>query len=620
MKHYTAVLSLLLVWTCAAYGSEGVTDVIRLQQSDLDAEVVLAFVQSSRVAYDLSADDILRLEDAHVPPTVILAMIERGNQLRENPEFVVPAEGRADISLFYEALAPYGTWSQEPDQGWVWEPTDAVRSTTWRPYANDGHWTWTNHGWYWESSTPYGWAVFHYGRWGYNSRQRWSWSPDNVWGPAWVDWRESEDHIGWAPLPFGSRYQAGAGFSFHGKNVGLTFNFGLEERQYAFVPSDRFMDINLGVALVSDRRRRHVYQQTRIVNNSYVYNDNRIINNGVSNVVIARATRRPIERVTVIDANAFAGQSVRGELRRDNTIVSYRPHIANVASIEPTAIVERQREAAKRASSEPSNREAARKRLQSQQDSQRRLEAIKEKAQADRKAELEAKRSGEAAAAEERKDAENDAAEARSEARKNAQEKDKEAQLRTEQAKIRDEAERDAKRAGEMAATAERKAAADKAALDRKSEQDATDRALAEKERASEHAKREAKLAGEKSEAEDRKEAREKAAGDRKDALEDAKAASAAEKAARDGKLAAQKEAGQKAAEDRKDALEKRDEANTAGKDALEAKRAAQKSAAEDKRDAHKEAVADRKEALEAEKQAKREEQEEVRSGAQGSK
>jgi len=371
-----------LALSCGAFGaSAGVDDVVKLQQSGVGDDVLAAFVQDSAVAYDLSAEDIQQLEDAKVPSTVIVAMLDHGKQLRAAPSALpvvaasppvagpaapspsvvepgpspsavvyAPAPDQANISLFYEALAPYGTWSQEGGNGWVWEPTDGVRDANWRPYANNGHWAWTDHGWYWESDSPYGWATFHYGRWGYNSRRRWSWAPDNVWGPAWVDWRQSEDHYGWAPLPFGSRFEAGVGFSLHGAHIGFDFHASLDESYYNFVPCGSFLDINLGIVLEPEGRRRDFYSRTKIVNNTYVYNDNRIINNGVSITVVEHATKRKTERVTVVDANIAVGQPIRGERRSANTIEVYRPKVANVAPVEPPVIVARQKAAALHAS------------------------------------------------------------------------------------------------------------------------------------------------------------------------------------------------------------------------------------------------------------------------------
>ena len=46
-----------------------------------------------------------------------------------------------------------------------------------------------------------GWVAFHYGRWINTDAYGWAWVPGNEWGPAWVDWRRSDEYAGWAPLP-----------------------------------------------------------------------------------------------------------------------------------------------------------------------------------------------------------------------------------------------------------------------------------------------------------------------------------------------------------------------------------------------------------------------------------
>ena len=53
----------------------------------------------------------------------------------------------------------------------------------------------------WVSNEPFGWATYHYGRWGFSNRVGWFWVPGNRWAPAWVAWRSSNDYLAWAPLP-----------------------------------------------------------------------------------------------------------------------------------------------------------------------------------------------------------------------------------------------------------------------------------------------------------------------------------------------------------------------------------------------------------------------------------
>ena len=75
----------------------------------------------------------------------------------------------------------------------------------WRPYTN-GRWVYTDDwGWYWaeaDAEASWGWVTNHYGRWVYDNDE-WCWVPGEEWGPAWVEWRRSNnnDVIGWAALP-----------------------------------------------------------------------------------------------------------------------------------------------------------------------------------------------------------------------------------------------------------------------------------------------------------------------------------------------------------------------------------------------------------------------------------
>lgn len=77
----------------------------------------------------------------------------------------------------YEDLDDYGSWRQEPDYGWIWEPRITVAA--WAPYRY-GHWAWiAPWGWTWVDDAPWGFAPFHYGRWAY-VRSRWCWVPGPV--------------------------------------------------------------------------------------------------------------------------------------------------------------------------------------------------------------------------------------------------------------------------------------------------------------------------------------------------------------------------------------------------------------------------------------------------------
>ncbi|HET9864327.1 MAG TPA: DUF6600 domain-containing protein [Steroidobacteraceae bacterium] len=110
----------------------------------------------------------------------------------------------------YEDLEEYGTWSQEPEYGYVWTPSHVA--VGWAPYQF-GRWVWISPwGWTWVDDSPWGYAPFHYGRWAH-VRHRWCWVPGPrrvraVYAPALVGWVGTPGvgvsvgvgRVGWFPL------------------------------------------------------------------------------------------------------------------------------------------------------------------------------------------------------------------------------------------------------------------------------------------------------------------------------------------------------------------------------------------------------------------------------------
>lgn len=103
----------------------------------------------------------------------------------------------------YEDLHDNGSWSSEPEYGYVWTPSRVA--VGWAPYQF-GRWVWVSPwGWTWIDDQPWGYAPFHYGRWAY-VRQRWCWVPGPrrvraVYAPALVGWTGSPGmSVGWFPL------------------------------------------------------------------------------------------------------------------------------------------------------------------------------------------------------------------------------------------------------------------------------------------------------------------------------------------------------------------------------------------------------------------------------------
>lgn len=110
---------------------------------------------------------------------------------------VGPAHAASITVTMHSDLVRYGTWRTSHRFGEVWVPDVAAG---WRPYTV-GRWIWTDQGWYWDSDEPFGYVVFHYGRWVFDPDLGWVWIEGSDWAPAWVIWRQGDREVGWAPAP-----------------------------------------------------------------------------------------------------------------------------------------------------------------------------------------------------------------------------------------------------------------------------------------------------------------------------------------------------------------------------------------------------------------------------------
>src|SRR3989442_720772 len=231
---------------------------------------------------------------------------------RSAPTEVAPPEGGSD-QPFYDDLAPYGRWVYVSGPGWVWSPNSVQAG--WRPYLL-GHWVFTDYGWTWSSDEQWGWAVYHYGRWHEDPSYGWVWVPGTEWGPAWVAWHEGGGYVGWAPLPWQVRVQAGVGLDWAGVNVSL------QPTSWCFVSARNLVDPGLRNHIVPPSRNVTLIQVTQNVTN-YTYVNNRVVNQGVRVEAIGKAVGHTIPRYRV--AEAESPESPRGGGVRGQDFVVYRP-------------------------------------------------------------------------------------------------------------------------------------------------------------------------------------------------------------------------------------------------------------------------------------------------------
>jgi len=286
--------------------SPGLADIIKLAQGHVDESVILAFIRNSSQTYSPAAEEILYLSDLGLSQAVIAALFSPQPPVqpaladagpapvalaRPPPPSAPPAGQNTNADSFYNALAPYGAWTQVPDYGPCWQPTAETLNPDWRPYVDQGQWLYTDNGWYWQSDYSWGRIVFHYGRWLKHSRLGWVWVPGNVWGPAWVSWRIALSYSGWAPLPPGVGLAA-AGLTFHRHLVAADYDFGLPPAWFVFVSEGNLLGPNLPGDVVPAGQAGPIYSRSVAVNNYSIVN-NKVVSRGPGRSALAAAGTGP---------------------------------------------------------------------------------------------------------------------------------------------------------------------------------------------------------------------------------------------------------------------------------------------------------------------------------------
>ena len=349
--------------------STGLQEIVMLAQAGVSESVIKAFIEKSNISYNPTAEEIIFLTDIGLPNPVITAMLQQGNKVREQaarnppaPAYVAPAPAVAyapvvppaptvqyvaapppvvvaepppssEATQFYSSLAPYGTWMNDSELGWCWQPQVAVFRSDWRPYGDRGRWLHSDVGWYWQSDYSWGWAPFHYGRWTQHHRIGWVWSPDSVWAPAWVTWRYTDGYCGWAPLPHHAHYHSDRGLYYRGSSVAIGFDFGLRWNHFTFIASDRFVDSSPHHHYLPASRVQNIYQQTTVINNYNTIN-NTVINHGIPTSHIPAVARQEVRKVSVQEWNPASQTHVAPDRVQQSgaTPVIYRPQTPKAMS------------------------------------------------------------------------------------------------------------------------------------------------------------------------------------------------------------------------------------------------------------------------------------------------
>ena len=370
--------------------------IVAMTESGLAQGVIESHIALATNRFNILTEEILVMKEAGVSQAIIFAILQRDTQLRSRSnqvtrqQAVANAEARARIRAqsrelaltralltaqsnqfaaelaeqrartalqnqprnrpapavnlppqvqpFHTALNPHGSWLQHATLGWIWQPNVLAQIRDWRPYAHNGRWLSTDQGWYWHSDEPWGWAVFHYGRWGHDLKLGWYWVPDTTWGPSWVTFRSEARHLGWAPLPPGANFTR-AGLSFRGQLVGLNYAFGLGLAHYSFVPYRRVFHPQLFGHILAPNLVRPFFQRTTVINN-VINTGNSISNPGFSIQRVRQLSLQPITLgvIRISPVNSFR-QFGLSRQEGGHTVV-FRPSIQHIAPVKPAVITQ----------------------------------------------------------------------------------------------------------------------------------------------------------------------------------------------------------------------------------------------------------------------------------------
>jgi probable HAF family extracellular repeat protein len=218
------------------------------------------------------------------------------------------ASNEGNYEVFYTKLSPEeGSWVEAGQYGYCFRPRV---SGDWRPYR-DGHWIWTDRGWYWESNERFGWATYHYGRWVDISGTGWCWIPGNQWAPAWVSWRESDENVGWAPLPPEANVSVNQSISSWPDSY-----YGIGPAAYVFISYAHWLEPSYAQYIKPSEQNAQIISESKNVTN--IVTNNNVINNfGPPVQTVATKTNQNIQQVKLslnpaTDPHARYGQTLQG--------------------------------------------------------------------------------------------------------------------------------------------------------------------------------------------------------------------------------------------------------------------------------------------------------------------
>jgi hypothetical protein len=236
----------------------------------------------------------------------------------------------ASYDLFYDRLQSDGQWFNDPTYGSVWQPNVSSTDQQWRPYT-DGRWVYTDRGWTWISNENFGWATYHYGRWARLSERGWVWVPGSTWAPAWVSWRQSDEYVGWAPLPPETESEQGVKIEAWANTY---YNIG--PGSYVFLKTTDLGNPSYRGFIASSHDDLDIISRTKNVTSIY-YGKTGVIDNGPDYDQLVRDANVKVDRyrLNYVQQNNPAAQFSATTQDNQLQVVAPAPRLQRTATVEP---------------------------------------------------------------------------------------------------------------------------------------------------------------------------------------------------------------------------------------------------------------------------------------------
>lgn len=209
----------------------------------------------------------------------------------------------------------------------IWKPSPNLavsienEPVEYTPFFN-GQWVNTDAGWYFKAPTPAEEIIHHFGRWVSSPALGWVWVPGRVWSPAWVDWKENDNYIAWAPIP--------PKVYIVNNSVNIPV---IPEDKYVKVEKKYFVQPSFYKYSYKENKNKIMIKDMRKINGVMVINKT-IINKGPDVSVIERIADRKLEVVTLRKVKT------KNEFRnKGDEIEIFTPHFKKIKTREKVKIV-----------------------------------------------------------------------------------------------------------------------------------------------------------------------------------------------------------------------------------------------------------------------------------------